>query len=71
MTKAEDDLKEMLEKGVSYAKGHAWLCKTVGHSSGAESRSPSPAAVFWEMSSMHRHTAPGSRLQGQTDVNTA
>lgn len=64
MTKAEDDLKAMLEKGVSYAKGRARLCRTVGHSSGAESRSPSPAGVFWETSRTHQHTAPGPpRLQ--------
>ncbi|KAJ4945790.1 hypothetical protein JOQ06_023468 [Pogonophryne albipinna] len=36
-----------------------------------ESRSPGPATVFWVKSRMHRHIAPGSRLQGQTDVNTA
>ncbi|KAK1903631.1 Vacuolar transporter chaperone 2 [Dissostichus eleginoides] len=37
----------------------------------SESRSPGPATVFWVKSRMHRHIAPGSRLQGQTDVNTA
>lgn len=45
--------------------------KTVGYSSGSESRSPGPTSVFWVMSWIHRRTTPGSRLQGQTDVNTA
>lgn len=62
-TKAVDGLRAMFEKGVGYAKGHAWLCETVSHSSGTESRPPGPDKVFWEMSRMHRHTAPGSRLQ--------
>lgn len=51
------------KKGVSDANGHARQCETVSHSSGPVGWSIGPAAVFWDMSRMHRHTAPGSRFR--------
>lgn len=58
------------KRGVRYAKGRERLCHTAGPPRGSLPL-PGPAAVLWETSRTHQRAAPGSRLRGQTDVNTA
>lgn len=65
------DLTSAPGKRASDANIHTQQCETVSHSSGTVRRSIGPVAVFWERPRMHWRTAPGSRLRGQTDVNTA
>ena len=54
-------LRAVQEKGVSYAKGHAWLCETVGHSSAA--REPVPGSRCSLLGDVQDAPAHGSRFQ--------